>query len=420
MFQLDTILQQAFPSITSHDIQNTIVQGNAQSFLLDTTDTSLPHNTQRPLFVKQVSAEIYKSKSWPDLRRTLLYARTEVRFYKDVLPQLQRNEEEAFWNIAPECHLANYHLEDLIDESESATSSSVPSMVSYTEDDYDVLQNKGGYLVLESLQDGYYQTSPLTLTEVQSCLDAIAKFHASAYEQPTLLKAISSSLCEYAGSYHLYNRNPKELDQIDQSWQTFMNNFKSVAPTNFFASPEIQSLGQRIQKIAHHVARELSPSHEDSHACIVHGDFKSMNIFLPQESTSDSKEAILIDFASTGLGLGMSDVAMHMTHALPPWLIEGHEMELVEGYLSSLKRALPLTKEYPKDVALRHYKYAVVDYFRFVLGRFWKSATVDNFESRKNSKNVVLVNRNLEAALSFIVRAEGYLKEIEVEMDKAL
>jgi hypothetical protein len=45
---------------------------------------------------------------------------------------------------------------------------------------------------------------------------------------------------------------------------------------------------------------------------------------------------------------------------------------------------------------------------------------VDNFESKKNSKNVVLVNRNLEAALSFIVRAEGYLKEIEVEMDKAL
>ena len=350
----------------------------------------------------------------------MLYARTEVRFYKDVLPQLQKNqeEEEVFWSIAPECYLANYHLEELIDESESATSSSVPFMVSYTEDEYDVLHDKGGYLVLKSLQEGYYQTSPLTLTEVKSCLNAIAKFHASAYEQPVLLQSISSSLCEYAGSYHLYNRNPKELDQINQSWQTFMNNFQSVAPPDFFASPEIQSLGQRIRKVAPHVARELSPSHEDPHACIVHGDFKSMNIFLPQESTSCSKEAILIDFASTGLGLGMSDVAMHMTHALPPSVLEEYEMELVEGYLCSLKKALPSTKEYSKDVGLRHYKYAVVDYFRFVLGRFWKSATVNSFESKKNSKNVVLVNRNLEAALAFIVRTEKYLKEIEVEVEK--
>ena len=61
---------------------------------------------------------------------------------------------------------------------------------------------------------------------------------------------------------------------------------------------------------------------------------------------------------------------------------------------------------------MRHYRLAVADYFRFVLGRFWKTATLDAFEKKKNSPNVLLANRNVASALSFLDRADHYINQI--------
>ncbi|KAL3933875.1 MAG: hypothetical protein SGBAC_010207 [Bacillariaceae sp.] len=139
-----------------------------------------------------------------------------------------------------------------------------------------------------------------------------------------------------------------------------------------------------------------------------------MNCFLPQKSTD--RGVILVDFASTGVGLGMSDVAMHIHHATKAEdLANGGEEELLNHYLDQLNKQLGPDKEYPKDVALRHYRLACADYFRFLLGRFWKSATPATFEKRKDSKNTVLMNRNLESALAFLDRVEKYVAEIEKE-----
>jgi len=64
-------------------------------------------------------------------------------------------------------------------------------------------------------------------------------------------------------------------------------------------------------------------------------------------------------------------------------------------------------------MALWHYKLAVVDYFRFFLGRFWKSATPESFEKKKHRKNIALINRDRDAALAFLQRARKYITEIE-------
>ena len=64
---------------------------------------------------------------------------------------------------------------------------------------------------------------------------------------------------------------------------------------------------------------------------------------------------------------------------------------------------------------MKHYKLATIDYFRFILGRFWRSATPETFEMRKDSPNSTLVNRDAEAALAFVERVDRYLTEIEEE-----
>jgi hypothetical protein len=128
--------------------------------------------------------------------------------------------------------------------------------------------------------------------------------------------------------------------------------------------------------------------------------------------------AVLIDFASTGVGLGMADVAMHVVHALVPSdLDNGGEEALVDGYLTALAQARGAAAEpYPREVALRHFRLATCDYGRFIMGRFWGSATPDRFETAAASPNVVLANRNLDSALRFIERIHTYLVEFEAEM----
>eukprot|EP00536_Pseudo-nitzschia_multiseries_P000905 jgi/Psemu1/300394/fgenesh1_kg.11_\ len=173
--------------------------------------------------------------------------------------------------------------------------------------------------------------------------------------------------------------------------------------------------------MAHLISEELSPAYNEKYATVVHGDYKAMNVFIASKDGGNEgkpSSPIIIDFASTGVGLGMSDVAMHITHAVPPQhLVDGGEEKLVEKYLDALNEALPDHHSYPKDVAMRHYRLAVIDYFRFIMGRLWRGASLETFEKRKDSMNSVYVNRSIEAAINFIERADKYLAEFEKEMN---
>ena len=141
-----------------------------------------------------------------------------------------------------------------------------------------------------------------------------------------------------------------------------------------------------------------------------------MNVFLPVDN---EKSAVMIDFASTGVGNPMSDVAMHVIHAVQPSNGDDDENALVDGYLTMLEQARTKyhhdASPYPREVALRHYRLACCDYIRFIMGRFWKSATVASFEQKKNSMNVTLVNRNVNAAMAWIQKVDTYLQEFEDE-----
>lgn len=146
---------------------------------------------------------------------------------------------------------------------------------------------------------------------------------------------------------------------------------------------------------------------------------KAMNVFLSRAGDAPAK---MVDYASTGLGLGMSDVAMHVHHAvLPEDLDNGGEEELVRHYWTVMTDSLDdgdddKSKAYPWEVAQRHYRLAVVDYARFFLGRFWKSATKESMGKKVDSKNTSLLNRNIPAAMAFVRRVDEYLAEVEAGM----
>lgn len=397
------LLQSILPGVSSYETLQTIVQANAEGKRL------IVFPQKRELFVKRVVASSYcEHKQWADLRRTLLYARTEVRFYNTTLPLLE--SKGRLVHMVPKCHHATYDLEGLICEQDRATNAARTAPSGNGN-----MDGRGGWLVLDVMGEGYKQDSPLTSKQASQCLSAVAKLHAAAWEDPEILELADEQLS--LGSYHLKMRNPKELRDMLQSWENFMSNFREQAP-ELFTKASVQNLGRRVADMAEYISDQLTPGPTDPYATLVHGDFKAMNVFLPKDPDG---EAVMIDFASTGVGIGMSDVAMHIIHAVRP--SDGSEDELIRGYLDALHEARVLYNHnahpYPEDIAFRQYRLAYVDYFRFMLGRFWKSASMESFESKRKSKNTTLVNRDVDAAMVFVAKVDKYLEVFEKERAEA-
>eukprot|EP00594_Rhizosolenia_setigera_P011538 CAMPEP_0178958206 /NCGR_PEP_ID=MMETSP0789-20121207/11457_1 /TAXON_ID=3005 /ORGANISM="Rhizosolenia setigera, Strain CCMP 1694" /LENGTH=415 /DNA_ID=CAMNT_0020640773 /DNA_START=218 /DNA_END=1465 /DNA_ORIENTATION=- len=395
-------------------------------------DPDKKNQNPKEIFLKQVLAEqyVHTKKDWSDLRRTLLYARTEARFYRMAEKLNQQTNSTKLKIPIPHVYLADYDLEDWIPENESGMDEANPSIIK--ENLPNPNNEKGGTLILESVSTkNYFQDSPLTLHQCRQCLKAAAKLHASTWQNVGVLKDAETSLSR--ASFHLSMRNPKELKGMVSSWDNFKSNFG-----DYLKEEKVQdvNLGERMTNVAQFVSDMVSVHKPtDDFATIIHGDYKSMNIFLPHEN--DGKEEVdtlLIDFASVGLGFGMSDVAMHIHHAVKPQDLDGGgELELVKYYWDTLQEYLKEIDEqnniggntktnreqYTLEVAMKQYEYAVVDYCRFVLGRFWKSATPETMEKRKDNKNVTLMNRSIPSAMAFIRRVDRYLKRVESDYEKS-
>lgn len=283
---LNRMLKSTLPSITSYEQVKEVNQDNAQGILLQlqheinskNDDDSRQYLYPEQVFVKRVHVEDYKHKAWADLRRTLMYARTEVRFYDEILPALvERKGLDR--SIAPMHYLARCDLNGLIAEDElttAVTNGTLSDGINHFES-----YEKGGFLILQAMgnEEQYWQGSPLTKDNARKCLSAIAKLHATAWEDADLLKLTAERLTDCGGSYHLSVRNPKELDEIEASWNNFLTAFgdcdlEGNKAKEVLNRDSVRKMGARMRDIANYVSKELSPKYNDPFATIVHGDYK--------------------------------------------------------------------------------------------------------------------------------------------------
>ena len=412
-------LKKAFPHMINYESAKTIAQANAEGQRLvltlheDETPDHKPQPYDHEVFLKRaiVSDYIGTKKDWPDLRRTLLYMRTEIRFYQEIAPNLR----ERGFHAIPRVYLAQHSLEEWMPDSESGIASPGPPPEIYqkfAETKDPSVATGSGEIVMDCVKDNeYMQTSPVTLQQSKQCLTAVAQLHGTAWQDSELLSRCIDRLTR--GSYHLQLRNPKELAEMEAAWKHFSTQF--VEPLQKAGLTErTKDLGTRLKKAAPAISEILSPGPTDPYATLVHGDFKAMNVFLP---LNNELTPLLVDYQSTGVGVGMSDVAYIHHGVLPNQLADGGEEELVDHYLNELGRNLPEGKTYPREIAIKHYRMAVIDYGRFILGRFWKTATPEAFEKKKDSPNTTLINRDVDAAMAFIDRLERYLAEFEQEQE---
>ena len=322
------ILSHALPSVISYTLPSSdgrVVQANAEGARIlarhhrssgtlsekftDNNDDDDIEETE--LFLKTVAAPSYAHKTWTDMRRTLVYLRTEVRFYNEIVPRLLLEASSTSTNAdgasetsepvrssklhahLPTVHHAHYDLDGLVPENCPTSDAEQPSP--FPEDDDEaaraekrrLLEHKGGHILLQSLSPsrGYFQDSPLSLRQSSWCLKAVAELHASAWADRTLLETIGDRLSEAGGSYQLQFRNPKELRNMVASWDSFRGQFVGLSRSaadddddgrNVLEREGVVALGRRVYDMAEYVSRELTPSAESEYATLVHGDYKAM------------------------------------------------------------------------------------------------------------------------------------------------
>jgi len=426
-----TKLQSIDSNILSYDTTAHIVQASAEGFVIKAHSFNTSQQTVRHFFVKYVEPKKYSDKPWLDLRRTVHYTRTEVRFYNEILPLLKREVNDD-WPICPNVYLADYKLDGLLEEEETievnhitdgTNSASVGNYHNIRDPTTSVLDGKYGILVMDNVKEvnNGFQRAPLNSKMAQASVEALAKFHAMAFKKEEILSTVSKRLCRFGGSYHLKNRNPKEIKCLIKAWKDFIQNIRPNAPHGFFDDIKLLDLGNRVFIAAEYISNVLSPSPNEPFATIVHGDYKAMNIFFFEDNNeTNPTRPLLIDFASSGVGLGTSDLAMHIAHAISLEDLEnGMEELLFDLYFNTLQKNLPKSRnfEYSRNAAWRHYKFGAVDYFRFILGRQWNGVTPGVFEERSHDLNFGMINRSIDSALHFVKRVDLYLREIEDEME---
>ena len=344
------ILSRALPSMLSHSLPPDYVPGQPYTRILarryygyDDDDGGGGGSagcviTETELFLKRVIASSHARKSWTDMRRKLIYLRTEVRFYGEIVPMLLdpssthgddgkdgASSSSKLRNHLPTVHLAEYDLDGLIPEDCPTTFAKQPSPLPPVggddEDDDDddggrklreqLLEGKGGHILLRSIPSSssvssetpdsscgacYHQDSPITLQQSSACLAALAELHASAWGDAPMLRRIGDRLSSAGGSYSLQFRNPNELSNMVASWECFREQFVSAggagmasgsngsggcstdgtAATCILKKESVMRLGRRIFDMAEYVSRELTPGVDDEYATLVHGDFKAM------------------------------------------------------------------------------------------------------------------------------------------------
>eukprot|EP00466_Bigelowiella_natans_P006448 jgi/Bigna1/88110/estExt_fgenesh1_pg.C_280082 len=211
----------------------------------------------------------------------------------------------------------------------------------------------------------------------------------------------------------------------------------------FFGQEDIQKLGARLAQAAAPTHAELlRRREEDGHRSIIHGDFKTANVFFRKKGEEASaniphpavergassssaaaaaaSSAAMIDFQWSGVGVPEMDVAyLLLSSAALPVLndletfLRGYYEEFVAnaaGNEDAESDASPPLPSY--DQFLKDFKLAVVDYARVVVGYQWQGAKAEWMSTRKDELGACTHNRSLPHVKWFIRYVTNVLSEL--------
>ncbi|GMF63818.1 unnamed protein product [Phytophthora fragariaefolia] len=268
----------------------------------------------------------------------------------------------------------------------------------------------------------YEAVDRLELVETRQALSYLANLHASAWGQEDLLENADSQLWSAACWWALPKRGEKELAQAAEIWPQVLRHWSKVfeAESTFPPTAELESLGERMVEEAAYISNCLSAEANAALRTLVHGDFKSANLFFEAQS----RKVVAFDWQWSGVGIGAMDVAnlLNTSVGISQLASNEAELELLQFYydclserLQALGVASDLQKSYPFEAFERHYMLASLEYARLLISNFWKRMTPESCAAKAENANCGLGYRSAPHVVRMVRKLHNGLKRVSAE-----
>jgi aminoglycoside/choline kinase family phosphotransferase len=366
-------------NITSFETINHISGAHSSTMRLELKyeDNNTNDDDKHPKYIywKRIVIRDLPMKASYKLVRDVNSYRTEALFYETISKELNKREI-----VVPNClHLHKKVVTDDLVQSEFL-------------------------IILEDLGlSGFKQRHiHFSKQDVFNCIDYIAAIHGLYWNK------LDTSQIPQSGTYWTYDKRPENESQtIPAKWRSFCDRFSQVS--DLFNQSNIQNIGDRLLKWLPWLSEQLN---NISGTTLVHGDFKSANIFF-----NDSQVAS-IDWQWSGPGKGISDV---MYLVLGTYNMDlGHndyalETELLTHYCNQLKHHNQI--EYNVPDALRHFKIATLDFSRIIFAYFFDGQTPQSIEACASDQGELTHTSSIPHLIDLIRYIDQLLSELENNND---
>lgn len=247
----------------------------------------------------------------------------------------------------------------------------------------------------------------LNLEQAKAALHWLAKFHACFWGLESVDGESLSKLWP-EGSYWSLGKRSGDLDRMESEWEKTVGSFSEAFPEEF-STEHIVKLGSTICALAEELDSKLRNS--QSSITLVHGDFKTANLFFGDGQVS------ACDFQWTGPGAGVKDVIYLIWTSVDPQVVQLHEEELLNHYYVCLISQLSSTNgsenSYTRESFYQQVDLAFLDYIRFLIGSMWGSITPESCAARAKSINQGTHKRFAKHLVGMVSKAANILSQTQ-------
>ncbi|RLM96881.1 hypothetical protein BBO99_00006813 [Phytophthora kernoviae] len=375
------------------------------------------------VFLKKSARHELPARSEAYWKRDLASYRSETAFYAHFAGPLHTRGVEL---IRP---LAVFQSDAVEHCSGNLVTSTGDESISSPENFMLLLECLGSASPMPSTFANYEAADCLELTETRQALNYLANLHASAWGQSELLVKAEKELWPAACWWAFPKRGEKELAQASEIWPQVLEHFQTYfedESSDLPSSPELKSLGERMIEEAAYISSCLSVDESNTNSSLktlVHGDFKSANLFFE----SASRKVVAFDWQWSGVGLGAMDVANLLNTSVTISLLanDESELELLQFYYKSLAERLhtlsvtpELQNSYPFEAFERHYMLATLEYARLLISNFWKRMTPQSCMSKASNGNCGLGYRSIPHVVRMVRKLHSGLTRVKMEHRK--
>lgn len=400
-------------------------QSNVLKLRVEVADavSGSPRTTSKTLFVKRYVKSELPPRSDAHWRRDLYSYRTESRFYSRFHEKLR-----AHVVLIPPLAVV-YATERSTDATDvEATDRFLVILESVDSSDNDASQENTEQFP-SLARKRYVHADCLDLPDAREALKYLAQLHAAALTSPGLVREAASELWPSGGWWSFAKRGGMQgLANMPAVWSSVAKAFAPEIDAHFGVDAarraSLQSLAERMMRHAEYISAELFEKSPEALRTLIHGDFKSANLFFD----ATSRAVVAFDWQWCGVAIGALDVAYLLnTSVSMDALAGGNEELLLRWYYDRFVALLAdapepsraVEREYPFEAFRRHYALATLEYARVLLSNFWSGMTPATCAAKFTNTNCGLGYRSVPHVLRMIAKLDEGLLMVEHERANA-